>query len=195
MKKFRGDTSGFGMIELLVLFVGIGIIGFVGWYVWQARANASSSYNASADLNVVAAAPRPGGTPASATPYLIIKELGIRIPLTTDIKDLVYSYDKTHDGEKTAINYLHFSTTSISAIPNSGTTCELTHDPLGTYTVYMSRQKNEGTADSQAGTLEATVNGYYLYYKHVQYGCGDSTTDANRVAILIAPLVAAVKKA
>lgn len=138
-------------------------------------------------------------TPPTITPttsFLVIKELGIKLPLTSEIKDLVYAYKPaTYVTSPTPI-YLQFSTKSISSITNApNETCNTDLRPLGTYAVYNVRQTNEGSADNQAGTPETIVNGYYIYYHHVQYACGDTLQDQTKVAALIAPLLTAIQKA
>lgn len=131
-----------------------------------------------------------------STDFLVIKELGIKFPLTSQIKDLIYTYDCTNGGGSLTTNCLHFSTISIASIPNSGgQNCGTANDPLGTYNVYSTRQTNEGAGDNQAGTLEATVNGHYIYYHHVQFACGDTPQDQAKVSVLIDPLLTAVKNA
>jgi hypothetical protein len=80
--------------------------------------------------------------------------LGIKLPLSDDIKDLTYT-----DNNLYGYNYIHFTTNSIMA---TDSTCNADFDPLGIYTVYTTQQPNPGGADNQAGTLEAHVNGYYI---------------------------------
>lgn len=132
---------------------------------------------------------------SSSTDFLVIKELGIKLPLTSSIKDLIYTYKSITTGAVTSPGYIHFSTNSIKNIPNNTYTCSADRDPLGGYTFYTTRQSNEGVGDNQAGTLEVTVNGYYIYYHHTQYACGDTSQDQAKVAALITPVLTAVQQA
>lgn len=120
------------------------------------------------------------------TTYLNIKELGIKLPLSDDIKDLIYTYNNINGA-----NFLHFSTSSIvSADP----ACSAENDPLGIYAVYTSEQPNPGLTDNEAGTLEAHINGYYIYYHHVEYACGNSDA-APKVSAAIPSLLTAIQNA
>lgn len=185
----QDKTSGFSILETLLVLVIAGILGFTGWFVWNAKQNTDQIFNAAAKTAATTA------TPGKKQTYLFIKDLGIKLPLTSTIKDLTYTYDAKAGGSTTSLNYLHFSTTSISSIPNSGSTCSADKDPLGTYTVYASRQANDGGNDNQVGTLESAANGHYIYYHHVQYACGDTSQHRAEVSALISPLLVAVQQA
>lgn len=51
----RKNQNGFSVLEGLLLIVILGLIGFVGWYVWRASQNANKSLDNSADyLNTIA---------------------------------------------------------------------------------------------------------------------------------------------
>lgn len=149
--------------------------------------------------------PTPASSPTVAASdsasFLVIKELGIKIPLSTTIKDLNYVYKCTNGGGSDTTNCLHFSTDSIASIPSSaGTsashTCEAIKDPLGTYNVYQTQQSPRlNPEDGYLGQLVASVNGHYVYYNGPQYACGDNKQDQAKVAALREPVLAAVKQA
>lgn len=138
--------------------------------------------------------PAVNATP-SAAPFLDVKELGIKLPLSAQILDLTYAYIPPTDGSSPAA--LELSTLKAKKIPtwNGKNTCGTALNPFGSYTVYTSRQSNEGGGDAQAGTLEATVNGKYIYYHHGQSACGDNVQESNELISLIDPVLTAVKNA
>ena len=43
MKKLEQDELSFGLIELVIIIVIIGTLGFAGWFVWQKHSNQSST--------------------------------------------------------------------------------------------------------------------------------------------------------
>jgi hypothetical protein len=171
-----------------------GVLAYQGRHTKSTVAKATAS---PAPTKTATASPTPtttasAGATVTPTPtpdnikYLMISELGIKLPLTSSIYDLIYSYSS---------GQLHFSATSISSIPNRGITCSVEHDPLGTYRVYSSAQSNVGPTDSQVGDLVASVNGKYIYYHHVQYACGETPGEQAAVLSLIDPVHSAVQNA
>jgi len=123
---------------------------------------------------------------------LNVTELGIKLPLTKSIKDLVYTYSPKTGADPAQLN---FSTQTISTFDDGGVTCDPAHRPLGSYAVYTALQPDPGAADSQAGTLELSLNGYYIYYHHVQSACGNGPAEYNQLTAPINALLTAVQHA
>jgi hypothetical protein len=48
MNKLNKNSHGFIFLEIIILFLGIGIIGFVSWYVWSSKTKADRSLTAAA---------------------------------------------------------------------------------------------------------------------------------------------------
>lgn len=176
--------AGFDVVIIIIAVVVLVGLGFIGWKLYSsynkpAAETSNSQTGGNTQTNNTGA--------ANQMAYLDIKELGIKLPLSNGISDLTYIATKNADSSYS----LHFSTTSIVA---ADPTCNAQADPLGIYTAYTSAQPNPGTTDTQAGTLEAQVNGYYIYYKHTQYVCGNNTAAA-KISDVIAPLLTAVQGA
>jgi Tfp pilus assembly protein PilV len=161
--------SGFSIVEGVIAIVVIAVLGFIGWTVYS---NYNTNHTTKVSDQTSSSQPtQPStssstNTPISTDTYLTIKELGIKLKLSDNIKDLTYTYNNLY-----GINYIHFTTNSIMA---ADPTCNSDFDPLGLYTVY-SDQTNANATNNMAGTLEVHVNGYYIYYRHAQVTCSKST--------------------
>ena len=88
--------SGFGAIETLLVIVAVGIIGTAGWFVYQH--NRTKATNAAANPSNQQTQQTTTTTPVSTVNYLDVKEWGVKIPLSNNIKDAYYvvstgSYD------------------------------------------------------------------------------------------------------
>jgi hypothetical protein len=90
MKKIS-KQSGFAVVEGLLIFVIVGIIGFTGWYVWHSQKNADKSYDNSSNSSQTTASPGKKATTtnqktstSSTQKYLTIKEWGVRIPYSVN---------------------------------------------------------------------------------------------------------------
>jgi hypothetical protein len=160
-----------------------GILAYQGQHPTVAKTTASPTPTKTA---VTSATPGISATPTTtATPdntnYLMITELGIKLPLAADIQDLAYTYGS---------NKLHFSTNSVGLMSKGSCV-----DPFGTYTVYSSAQPNAGLGDNQVGELVASINNKYIYYHSVQYVCGSTPTEQSTVLGLINPVHTAIQSA
>jgi|SRR3989344_4659966 len=54
MKKIEIDQSGFGVVELVLVFIIVGIVSGAGWYILKSKQNANNSYNSAASASTVA---------------------------------------------------------------------------------------------------------------------------------------------
>lgn len=93
MKKV--NQKGFSLIEILIVLVVLGLLGAVGWYVWMqhTKSKPTTSTTSSSASQVT---PPSTSSSASAPTYLNITELGIKVKLNDDTRDLTYA--KTKDG-------------------------------------------------------------------------------------------------
>lgn len=176
--------AGFDAVMIIIAIVVLAVLGVIGWKLYSsynkpAAKTTSSQTGGSTQTN--------NTSTANQTMYSNIKELGIKLPLSNGISDLTYVATKNADSSYS----LHFSTASIVA---ADPTCDAQADPLGIYTAYTSAQPNPGTTDAQSGTLEVQANGYYIYYKHTQFVCGNDAAAA-KISDAIAPLLTAVQGA
>lgn len=194
------------MVIVLILAVAAGAA--YGAYRWEsnraAKVEASkqaqldslqklyTDLQAKAKTSQVTTTTTPTSTSSTSTQkYLVIKELGIKIPLQTGLTDLEYSYVAPTSTYPHKV--LYFGSKSLETADSS---CKLTstYGPLGGDVLALTAlSKNPGTTDSQDGTLLASnVNGYYLYYKSSQVVCTNKSTAktllAKQTAILQAEL-------
>lgn len=83
--RTRTKQSGFGIVQALIIVVIIVAIGAGGWFVYQHNRTQSTD-----------AAGNPTGqqtnnTPTQSVSYLTITEWGVKLPLTSGIKDAYYT--------------------------------------------------------------------------------------------------------
>lgn len=191
------------VLEMLLAFIIAGIA-TLGVYVWQQGKVDELNEGISrleaqvADLEKQNVAnPAENNDQISEQPYLNIDSLGIKIPLSNYLSDLIYQIESAPETTQlSSRKYIHFSTETISKIKSGNPSgyCDIDSGSLGGYTVYSSRQSNEGAGDSQTGELLAVVNGHYIYFHSPQFACGNTESDVNKVASLIEPLKNAVSK-
>ncbi|HET6924351.1 MAG TPA: hypothetical protein VFH39_00790 [Candidatus Saccharimonadales bacterium] len=99
--KSTSTQAGFAAIEAILILVIVAIIGGTGWFVWhtkqatdQSLTNTASAQPGIAKANKAKTTTKKSATttPASSTStkYLIIKEWGVEIPLTSELADAYY---------------------------------------------------------------------------------------------------------
>lgn len=89
MKKL--NQKGIGVVEVLLLLVLVGLIAAVGYYVYNSQKKTNESLdNASQSLTDAAKASQEAKEENKESSYLVIKELGIKIELTSGIEDAYY---------------------------------------------------------------------------------------------------------
>ncbi len=104
--------TGFAVVEALLIFVIIGIIGGTSWYVWKTQKSAKQSNNATQPISNTQTKPVPSNnnqTPESMQKYLDIKEWGVKLKLSEKstgvyyvVKDgsTIWLFDKNFDEQK-----------------------------------------------------------------------------------------------
>jgi Tfp pilus assembly protein PilV len=93
------SQNGFSAIEALLILIIVAIIGGTGWYVYNSNKNTNNIYNSANQSNQSAAKvakAKPKTQATSSTKYIKITELGIQIPLASNVADLAYSWDSTN---------------------------------------------------------------------------------------------------
>ncbi len=93
-----GKQRGFSVVEVVLIFVIIGILGFTGWFVWnsQKKINATLDDSSKGSSTVVATkkAITPTTNNSTQTPtsnYLTIKEWAVKFEIPSSIKNMSYS--------------------------------------------------------------------------------------------------------
>ncbi len=102
--------------------------------------------------------------------YLTINELGIKLPLTAGISDLVYVFNSSK-------NQLYFSTKSLDSVSSA---CTISTPNTGAFGVVTDSKSalpasEVNTSSTGVGTLYAQANGYYLYWKAAARSCAPGT--------------------
>jgi hypothetical protein len=82
--------AGFGAVGVLVVAVALIVMGFVGWRVYDSRRDKQNQAVRTSTNQA-----QSSGDEVSSVKYLDIKELGIKLKLSSDIEDAVYYYDTT----------------------------------------------------------------------------------------------------
>lgn len=86
MIKTTRYQKGFTVVEGLLIFVIVGVIGGVGWYVVNSKNKTNKTSN-----QISTPAPQPVSSVTSDINYLAIKEWGIKLKLTETIKNATYN--------------------------------------------------------------------------------------------------------
>ncbi len=102
--------EGFGIVGIIVIAVGLVIVGLVGWRVWDANRTKESS-NTTTNQQESNGGTQP--TPQPSATYLDIKELGVKVKLSEDIKDAVYYYDVNYNAQYPDYPQVTISTQSL----------------------------------------------------------------------------------
>jgi hypothetical protein len=170
MNKLRKNTSGFSVVEgllVLLIVVGIGAAGFV--VVRHKDTKASTSLTPSTSSK---ATPTPV---VSAVNYLEITQLHIGLPLTTNISDLIYTYTTSDDTDSIPGSLLGFSTTSLdTANPKCNAYSAFGMVYVKTSPIpadELSAPDSRDPGEDGSPMLYAHVNGYYLYWQSPQNNC------------------------
>lgn len=107
MKKI--NQSGFSPIVILLVLILVVLVGFTGYYVYNTQKKDESKAAAVPAPANVAATPAQPST-QDTQKFLVIKEWGVKIPLTDANADAYYVYKKFEGGDA-----VYVSTKSIAA--------------------------------------------------------------------------------
>ncbi len=158
-----------GMVAPLVIGLAAVVIIVVGVAVWQSQ-KAKPQVTASPTPTVKAStSPTPTATPVSGTTSFAIKELGIQLQVTSDLKDLVYT-TQIHSGVTSA----YFSTASLVAADKAagGKYCTPGGDaPVGVIDLSAATPQGEG--------LIKIIGGKHLNYSSQQSVCSEDSSVMN----------------
>ncbi|HSX44253.1 MAG TPA: hypothetical protein VLE69_03070 [Candidatus Saccharimonadales bacterium] len=141
MKKVT-NTSGFAVLEIVLVIVIVGILGFVGWYVYQAKNKTNKTFESTANsqgepTKASNKTAQPTQT-ASALKYLTIKEWEVRIPLDTLDSGAYYEIDKDVQQPSANPTNLTVYASEIDDLTGpAGNSCK------GEYVAYLLRLKKD----------------------------------------------------
>jgi hypothetical protein len=189
MKKT--NQSGFTPVAILLVLILVTIVGFAGYYVYKTQQNKKD------DTKPTAADPASTPTAPSTTntqKYLVIKEWGVKVPLTTPIADATYLY-KAFDGGGSSV---YLSTKSIaSKYPE----CAANKTTLFAYGRFDNPNALNDFGNQSIGAdypNAPKVGTYYYYGVHPQAPCfyNASVETSNTIQTTeIDPVMAAFKDA
>ncbi len=100
MKKL--NQRGFSPIAILLALILVVLVGFTGYYVYNSQKKDDNKAVTPAPANAAATPSQPSAQDTQK--YLVIKEWGVKIPLTAEIADANYYYNN---------GYVYLSTDSI----------------------------------------------------------------------------------
>lgn len=68
MRKIGKSQAGFSAVEVVLLIVIVGVIGFVGWYVYHAKQNSDTVLNSAAHTSASSTKSKTTGSTATPAP-------------------------------------------------------------------------------------------------------------------------------
>lgn len=139
----KSVQHGFGVTGVLAIVVVVALLGFGGWYVWQAQ-NKSSNHSA-ASKQTTQTDPNEG--------YVVIKEWGVRFKPVSGLDGLTYALRNSGD---TAV----FSTQQLTTIDARCDAQNSSYSGIGSVIRTIT-----GSAGRFSGIPLTTVNGYDYHYQ------------------------------
>lgn len=157
---------GFAAIETTLILVVLAIVGFTGYYVWHSQQQTSKALDVANDT-AQSAAPKKTANSTLAQKYLIIKEWGIKIPLSSDLRGAYYTYNS----ESKAVY--------LSNDSYKGTDCAADDVSLGAISRFTAADKDDEGNTLLAYSPDAVkIGDYYYSYQHPQAACDGRTTNS-----------------
>jgi Na+-transporting methylmalonyl-CoA/oxaloacetate decarboxylase gamma subunit len=173
----RLTQKGFGFVETFLLLILAVLVIFVGYYVWHTQQDNKKSTTDTSQTTSTKA--KSGTEAADNVDYLLVKELGIKVPLSGDLKDL--KYEMGPDGETAGFTTPAFDT----AVQN----CSDPNAASGSFQPLASVNKVAGMYDADNPPFNAYSTfikqfpDFYLLYGHADGGlCSGSDASKNKVA-------------
>jgi type II secretory pathway pseudopilin PulG len=176
MKKTQ---RGFSAVEALLLVIIIGMLVGVGWYVWHSQKQVDKTYSQIANSSVVPKSKSSTKPAASNSNYFVIKEWGVKLPVTDSSDKYYYEFDKN---DSTFINV--YSQNADGVVGPKGVSCK------GEYIAFVLRLEasssdwNDPDKVSPLFEHKTTIGKYaYAVATKKQYGpgCFDSGPSNNYV--------------
>jgi uncharacterized protein (UPF0333 family) len=179
MKK---QQLGFSVVEGLLITIIVAILGGVGWYVWNSQKEVDKTYSQTANSSVSPKSKNSTNSAAldSSPNYFVIKEWGVKLPVTDSNDKYYYKFDKN---DSTFINV--YSQNADGVVGPKGVSCK------GEYIAFVLRLEpsssdwNDPDKVSPLFEHKTTVGKYaYAVATKKQYGpeCFNSGSSNNYVA-------------
>jgi len=180
MSKLKSNEKGFSAVELVLVVVIVALIGVVGWLVYknhkdnEAKAapvsavsttkTATTSKSSSSDKTSTTS------TNSSSQQYLDITQLGIKLPLSSAISDLSYSWDG-NNANLTSATYYNYVKQQDPQCANGATES----------TLYLGQINTSTTPPPDNSPKSVVVNNKTYYFFGPQDGCDPSQAGGSNV--------------
>jgi Tfp pilus assembly protein PilE len=174
------NQKGFSVVEGLLVFVIIGIIGGVGYYVYQSQQETKKSQDNSNKSSLEIDAEKKEDTTPVAKKYFEIKELGVKFEQPDSLKDLYY-----HIGN-------NGNTAFFSLNEFKGTDCAA--DKIAQVIVVKTTAAEHTAPDGSPSTIPTQKLGDHLFYTSGgQAGCSEDAAMQAKATKLKQDVVSATK--
>jgi len=183
--------SGFGLIEILLVIIVIGVLGATGWYALHTKHQTDKilsqtdkiSQSESPSAGDKKSASSTGSSSSSSSPSsqnpLVIKEWSVKLPLSDAISDAYYSVPENSAGFPNAYG---LGTKSLTALDSN-----CAPDKTGVAFIY---RQTVATHDQNATHSDQTnypvyptkIGNYYYGYANAQSACSQNATTNQKQA-------------
>ena len=172
----KTNQTGFAAVEAVLIVVILAILGGTGWFVWHSKqatdASLTNTANSQPGIAKKPAAPtstKPVSSTATAQKYLVIKEWGVRMKLTDNLKDAYYVIKP--DTSSSAF----LSLQSLTAVAPE---CAPDKISVGVLFRQTTAEHDTTVSEQTAPYGDVRIGNYYYGYVGAQAGCFDSSNTA-----------------
>ncbi len=168
MQKLK-DQKGFTAFDIVIIIVALVAIGAAGYFAYQARSTTNSDYSVvvpkTKTTKATTTTPTPSPSP-SQQQWLTVTELGIKIPLTTQLAGATYAYNTSNSTASLSTNAMTSADQGCSAGGGAA--------PGGTIGESVALTATGNTHASPDNTLSFKVNGKFVYINNPQATCSEN---------------------
>lgn len=193
----RGQQSGFGTVELLLVVLLVAVVGLAGVLTYQHRhkvstvkdtASTSPSQSSSSTMGTPSTQPV-----ATTTQYLTIKEWGVRLPLPDDIKDAYYTPSTGSADVDGTPNTMWIGLKSLDSSGCEAANANKGGKPLASIVRTMPNETDpvSGKPYTQLYSNGVTIGKYYYFYN--TWSKGNNCTTASTFTKVDSSFTAAIK--
>lgn len=182
MNKQSQNQSGFSIVEGLLIFIIIALVGFIGYYVWHASSKTKSTYDSVAKT---ASSSNQESSKKSGSDVITIKDAGGTVtPVTSNTtsgsttKTTTSSSAQPKQQTQTYSPYMNISEWGVKIPTNSkymGYRWDITDNSNNLVSVFITDDTNGLSED--VGCAAGNIQGVYVFKDH-QYDDYNSNNDA-----------------
>lgn len=157
------QQKGFGVAEIIILIVLVGLIGAGVWYVWSSR--------------VATNVPQKTVPP---TPFhlIVVKELGIQFSVSDNLKDLTYTINKEKDPRGEEVEFAYFGSKTMQNLDPACDDAALGVVGKGVGTYPPSGLTKEEMATYYDG-FKKQFDGFFIFFGFPQAYCSSAPLDSD----------------